>query len=120
MIRRANQYPSEVRHEMRGGSGDVVVEYFWRAGDELKAPCRMQAKLTLPVGASIGFHRHDGEEETFVIIAGRAELDEDGVKTTLEPGDSSLTGNAGHSLRNIGDTDLVVFAVINTHAAAGA
>jgi mannose-6-phosphate isomerase-like protein (cupin superfamily) len=72
--------------------------------------------LNLDPGSSIGYHKHDREEEVFVILKGTAEVDDDGSKKILNQGDSILTGNgAGHSIRNIGKEPLEVLAVISSY-----
>ena len=76
----------------------------------------MAARLTLPPGASIGFHNHENEDEIFVIVKGQAEADDNGTLSVLNAGDTLLTGNgAGHSIRNIGEGDLELVAVISTY-----
>ena len=116
MIRKANSCRTEVRENMRGGDGIVKIEHFWEPGTEMLAHNRMAARLTLPPGSSIGFHKHENEDEIFVIVKGKAEADDNGTLTCLEAGDSLLTGNgAGHSIRNIGDTDLELIAIISTY-----
>lgn len=105
---------TEVRENMRGGSGSVSITHLWKQ-EEMSSPfCRMAAVITLPPGSSIGFHTHENEEEIFYVISGTAALDDNGTLKTLNTGDTSLTGNgAGHSLANAGSCDLVVMAVIN-------
>ncbi len=75
------------------------------------------AILRFPPGASIGLHRHEGTSETIYVLEGNGEmLEDDGTLVPLKPGDCSYCPEgAEHSLRNPGDTDLVVFAVIPNH-----
>lgn len=116
MIRRNGEYKTEVRTEMRGGKGNVKIEHFWQPGSEMRAHNRMFARLTLEPGGSIGFHPHDAEEETFVILSGKAAVDDNGTLAELNVGDTILTGNGdGHAISNIGDTPLEVLAVISTY-----
>jgi quercetin dioxygenase-like cupin family protein len=114
MIHTSKDYRLDIRTEMRGGSGDVKIEHLFEPGSELNSPfARMISRITLAPGCSIGFHRHDGEEEVFHIISGSAEADDNGTVVTLNPGDSILTGNgAGHGIKNAGSADLVMLAVI--------
>jgi mannose-6-phosphate isomerase-like protein (cupin superfamily) len=116
MIRKSGSYRTEVRENMRGGSGSVKIEHFWEPGKEMLGHNRMAARLTLPPGASIGFHNHDNEDEIFVIVKGQAEADDNGTLSILNAGDTLLTGNgAGHSIRNVGEGDLELVAVISTY-----
>ena len=114
MIKRNGQYESEVRKKMRGGEGEVKIEHFWDK-DEMHANNRLFARLTLAPGSSIGFHEHNGEEEVFVVVKGRAEADDNGETVILETGDTILTGGAGHSIKSIGDEPLELVAVISSY-----
>lgn len=116
MIRRTGEFRTELRNEMRGGHGTVKIEHFWEPNSEMRAKNRMFAKLTLEPGCSIGFHPHDAEEETFVVIRGKAEADDNGEIVELNVGDTILTGNGdGHAIRSIGDEPLELLAVISTY-----
>lgn len=116
MIKRNGEYSVETRASMRGGEGEVSIERLWEPGSEMKAANRLFARLTLPAGASIGFHRHDGEEEVFYVLSGTAEMDDDGKKVELRSGDTILTGGgAGHAVKAVGDEPLVMLAVISKH-----
>lgn len=113
MIRKKGEFKKEIREKMRGGEGKVIIEKLWEPGEDIKAKNRLFAKLILSPGSSIGFHKHENEEEIFVIMNGVAEVNDDGVIHRLEKGDSILTGNGkGHSIRSIGKEDLEVLAVI--------
>jgi len=113
MIRRNDEYASEIRKEMRSGKGEVKVERLWACGTELKADTRMFGRLTLQPGCSIGYHEHQGEEEVFYILSGHALVDDNGTKSEVSAGDTILTGGAGHSIENIGQEPLVLLAVIS-------
>lgn len=114
MVHTGKDYRLDIRTAMRGGSGEVRVEHLFEPGSEMNSPfTRMVSRITLAPGCSIGFHRHENEEEIFHIISGSAEADDDGNAVTLGPGDSILTGNgAGHGIKNAGSDDLVMLAVI--------
>ncbi|MFA6291637.1 MAG: cupin domain-containing protein [Victivallales bacterium] len=116
MIKRSSELKCEVREKMRGGNGIVMIEHFWEPGTELKAKTRLCAKLTLAPGDSIGFHKHDNEEEVYIIISGVAEAEDNGKIERLCPGDTILTGNgAGHSIKSVGTEPLEVIAIINCY-----
>ncbi len=116
MIRKNGEYKVDLRKEMRGGNGEVKIEHLWDAASELKADNRLWARLTLAPSCSIGFHNHDKEEEVFYIVSGNAEADDNGTPAKLSTGDTILTGNgAGHAIKNIGEDDLVIIAVISNY-----
>jgi quercetin dioxygenase-like cupin family protein len=115
MIRKPEAFRSEVRENMRGGAGSVRIEHLWEPGSEMKSANRMVSRLIIGPGCGIGPHRHDGEDEIFYILQGTAEVDDDGSCRILTVGDTILTGDAAHSIKNIGDDTLVVLAMISTH-----
>lgn len=111
MIHRKDDYRVDIREKMRDGSGSVKIEHLWEK--ELNSPTRMFSTITLEPGCSIGFHRHENEEEIFYILRGQALVDDNGCEAVLNPGDTILTGNGdGHSVANAGDTTLEMLAVI--------
>ena len=112
MIRRSREMETEVRERMRDGTGAVEIVHVFRS-KELKGHTRLFARLRLPAGSSIGFHRHDGEEEIFYILSGRGEVSEGGPAGPVGPGDAVLTGGGGgHSISNSGPEPLELMAVI--------
>ncbi len=118
MIRHLNEQIPEYKHHMRDGEGTVTVNTIWNPETELKAPQRLFARLVLPPGASIGEHPHINEEEVYYVISGEGETTMDGKVIPLKTGDSTLTGNgASHSVKNTGDIDLEILAVITLYPA---
>ncbi len=122
MIRKKHEMENEVRQRMRDGEGAVEILHVFRS-KELKGHTRLFARLRLPAGSSIGFHRHDGEEEIFYILSGSGMVGEGGPSASpgttvgplspVGPGDAVLTGNgAGHSIANAGPDPLELMAVI--------
>ena len=116
MIKRNGEFEVILKKNMRDGEGEVRIEKLWNEETELKANNRLFAKLILPPGTSIGFHKHENEEEVFVVLKGQAEMDDNGKKEILNPGDTILTADgAGHSVKSVGDTDLEMMAVISCY-----
>ena len=117
MIRSRNDFRIEERFEMRGGNGTVRIEHMFKPQEELQSSARLCARLVLEPQVSIGFHRHENEEELFVIVQGTAEIDDNGTIRTVQAGDAILTGGgAGHSVKNIGSGTLEIIAVISRFA----
>lgn len=74
---------------------------------------RMYAKVVLGIGAEVDFHTHTGESESFYILNGTAEYNDDGKITTLHAGDyTNTTSGHGHSIKNIGYDSLEFMALI--------
>lgn len=71
----------------------------------------------LEPGASIGEHRHDGEEEIYLILSGRGVMRIDGADTPVAEGDVCLTRSGhSHSLVNSGESPMRFLVV---HAKLG-
>lgn len=66
----------------------------------------------LEPGASIGEHRHEGDQEIYLILEGRGLMIEDGVKYPVESGDLCLTvsGHA-HGIINSNDGPMRLLVV---------
>jgi len=112
MIRKKHEMETEVRERMREGTGAIEILHVFRS-KELKGHTRLFARLRLKPGSSIGFHRHDGEEEIFYILSGTGEVGEGGPTSLVGPGDAVLTGGGGgHSIANPGPDPLELMAVI--------
>jgi mannose-6-phosphate isomerase-like protein (cupin superfamily) len=112
MIRKSHEMEKEARERMRDGAGSVEILHIFRSR-ELKGRTRLFARLRLLPGSSIGFHRHEGEEEIFYILSGTGEVGEGGPASPVVPGDAVHTGDgAGHSISNTGPEPLEFLAVI--------
>jgi mannose-6-phosphate isomerase-like protein (cupin superfamily) len=113
MIRTAAEMTVDVRPRLRGGEGDTTIRTCFRP-EEFGARLRLCATLTLPPGASIGPHAHDGEDEIYLILRGRGLVDDAGRKDVrVTVGDAVLTGKgATHAIRNDGTEPLELAAII--------
>jgi len=81
--------------------------------EEIGANVRLCTKLTLPPGVSIGSHRHDSEDELFVVTRGKGLLDDGDTQTLVEAGDTMLTRSGeSHAISNCGNEDLEIVALI--------
>jgi mannose-6-phosphate isomerase-like protein (cupin superfamily) len=116
MIRRAADRKVEVREKMRGGEGAVTIFHYFEK-DEFTAKARLCARLVIPPGAGIGPHRHEGEDEVYIVNRGAGILDDGQNRTRVTAGDAVLTGKGeSHSIRNDGSEDLELTAVILCYA----
>ena len=97
---------------MRGGPGEVHLTHYFDAS-EITAKSRLCARLTIPPGAGIGQHKHETEDEVYIIESGSGLLDDGIEKKRITKGDAVLTGKGeSHSVFNDGNDDLVITAVI--------
>jgi mannose-6-phosphate isomerase-like protein (cupin superfamily) len=112
MIKRRSEQVTEMRKNMRGGPGEVHIRHYLNR-EEINARCRLCAQLVLTPGSGIGLHQHTDEDEIFIIQQGKGVVTDGGKEVEVQSGDSILTGKgASHSIRNTGEEDLVITAVI--------
>ena len=97
--------------ENANGKGQVVVKYILD-DNELNAKCKMFAEVTIAPGCSLGYHEHHGESETYYIIKGQGEYDDNGTKRPVTVGDKDASRWLWSWYANTGDEDLVFMALI--------
>jgi mannose-6-phosphate isomerase-like protein (cupin superfamily) len=114
MVIHRNEMKREDKEKMRDGEGTTSFTYLVDCENEKNI--RMLAELTLPPGASIGPHKHDGETEYYVILSGSGLVNDNGTDVPVKAGDAIITGNgAAHSIKNTGVEPLVFHAAIVTY-----
>ena len=108
MFKSKNDCSLEVRNCVRGGAGDANFNHIWKKDAELNRNMRLY---------SIGYHVHEGEDELYYILSGRAETNDNGTVRELVPGDSTLTRSGeGHSIKAVGTENLELLATIVAHS----
>ena len=94
----------------------LTLSYIKELLDEqqLNGKCGLYAEVTLEPGCSLGFHMHYGESETYYILTGEGEYNDNGTSWRhVKAGDITFTPDGrGHGLANTGNTDLVFMALI--------
>lgn len=112
MVKKFKDFNTELRENMRGGDGTVVVSNFVTS-DELNNKGRLFGKIVLKPGCGIGFHVHETDSELFYIIKGTAVYDDNGTTTNVYSGDVTVTpAGTGHSIKNESDEDVELIALI--------
>ena len=100
-----------IKKSHRGGAGEA--KFFASSLPQDGACFQTAARIELEPGASIGFHRHEDDEEVYAIVSGEGTYFFDGGQVPARSGDifTTLRGMA-HGLRNDGVSPLVFFAVV--------
>lgn len=102
---------SEVIRNMCGGKGEVIIKHIL-GEKELHGNCGLYAEVTINPGSSLGYHEHHGESETYYILSGKGEYDDNGQKRIVMPGDVTYTPDGkGHALTPV-DGDPIVFMAL--------
>ncbi|HEY8393052.1 MAG TPA: cupin domain-containing protein [Capillibacterium sp.] len=113
MLRRSAEKKVEKKEKMFGGDGSITFRHLLNGPPEMYGKGRVFAHLTLEPGSSLGFHIHEKEGETYYILSGQGEFNDNGVVKTVTAGDVTFTGaGEGHALKNIGTEPLELIALI--------
>ena len=100
------------KEHMFGGAGYVMMNMILDE-KQLNGKCRIYAEVTIKQGHELGYHVHQGDAESYFILSGEAEYNDNGVIHKLKPGDSTYTPTGmGHSITNKCKEDLKFMALI--------
>lgn len=112
MIIKPEACKTELRENMRGGDGTVKITHFVNA-DALYDKGRLFGTITLEKDCGIGYHTHESDSEIFYVMSGTAEYNDNGETKTVYAGDVLVCAKGeGHSIKNIGETSVVLTALI--------
>lgn len=101
-----NKVEAQRIEKFRGGEGETFAKIVDDGSNKIM-------RAVLPVGSSIGLHRHTDSSETIYIISGRGKNICDGVEEVLGAGDVHYCKKGSeHTLINDGSAPLEFFAVI--------
>jgi len=101
-----NEIPEKIVPNMRGGNRE------FRLKESNDGAVKIIRGRLIP-GASIGTHTHVTNSETIFVLEGTGRAMHEGKEEILTPGLCHYCPQGqAHSLENIGDTDLIFFAVI--------
>ncbi len=104
MIRHSSEKVIEVHAHKFGGEGSIYVRNLLNGPQELYDKGRVFGHTTLQPGCSIGFHIHKGESETYYILNGQADYNDNGITVPIQAGDVTFCADGeGHGIANTGD-----------------
>lgn len=112
MITRYEDRQIERKDNFKGGEGYLVNRVILPA-DGMYGKGRIFNTVTLEKNCEIGWHVHDGDGETYLVISGEGEYNDNGTVTTVREGDVCFTDSGeGHSMKNLRDEPLVLVALV--------
>jgi len=112
MIRRVDEKREFTMENALGGNGSIFHKVIIEA-DEFKGAGRLYNMITFPPKCSIGYHIHNGESETYMVVKGKGQYSDNGTLVEIGVGDIAYCQPGdGHGLENIGDEDLVIIALV--------
>ena len=113
MVRKSDEKISEYKPAPFDGVGNITVRSLLNGPEELYEKGRVFAHTTVYPGSAIGYHVHHKESETYYILSGTAEFNDNGNLITIGPGDVTFTGDGeGHGIRALGDEPVEMIALI--------
>ncbi len=113
MIRRNADIKADVHEKRFGGEGTVTTRHLLNGAEEMYEKGRLFAHGSIDVGSSLGYHVHENESETFYILRGTGEYDDNGTISTITAGDVTFTAaGEGHGMKNTGQEPLEYIALI--------
>jgi mannose-6-phosphate isomerase-like protein (cupin superfamily) len=103
------------KQDVAGGQGTLYGKFSFTR--DMAAPDQAIKEIgwmTLKPGASIGTHKHQNNEDSYVIISGQGTFtDGTGKSTLVGPGDITIARpGQSHGLSNTGKDDLVFLDII--------
>lgn len=110
---RRNGETAPIYKEMFGGPGEAEMHRILLGADEMGGKGRLFNHIVLHPGCGFGWHVHDGDSETYYILRGEGEYNDNGTPVTVSAGDVTFVDSGeGHSIRNTGEGDLEFIALI--------
>ena len=85
-----------------GGEGRVLIRDLLDE-TQLNGKCGLYAEITVEPGCSIGYHVHHRESETYFILEGEGEYDDNGTVRMVKKGDVTYTPDQCLSLIHISE-----------------
>ena len=102
----------KIRTRKSSTGAEITVEELLRE-EQMDGKCGLFARVTLEPGAVLGYHEHHGETETYYILSGRGEYDDNGTGMPAAPGDVFFCEDGcGHDIRCSGEEPLSFMALI--------
>ena len=112
-VRRASERTVEDKSAVKGGPGHAVNVKILDTDGELYGKGRLFNEITLEKGCGVGYHIHEGDGETYLMLSGECEYNDNGAVTTIRAGDVTFTGSGeGHAIINHRDEPAKFIALI--------
>ena len=113
MITRAAEHRKTTLENARGGNGIIPLTHFLNPEDSAGTG-RLFAVATIPPGASIGKHAHEGEYEVYYVLKGTVEVLDNDQPATMNAGDCMLCRDGdSHRIENkSSETAEVLFLIV--------
>lgn len=113
MIRKRDEKIYDRKPAPFGGTGEILVRSLLNNEDEMYKTGRVFGHTTVYPGSEIGYHVHTNESETYYILSGTANYNDNGTIKTVSAGDVTFAGaGEGHGIEAIGNEPVEMIALI--------
>ena len=117
MIRNFHDWET-VHESSHDGDGSVSVQNVFQPSD-FQGGWDHAVRVVMPAGTSIGIHKHELNEEMYIILKGGGSMTVDGREHRVREGDMILNRPGGtHGLTNDTDADIELL-IIQASLSAG-
>ncbi len=111
-IRKITDEPVRTEH-MRGGAGYILAKPILNGREEMYEKGRVFQHTIIEPGCEIGFHKHEGEAETYYLIKGSGIYYRDDEKVRINAGDITFCADGeSHGFMNDTDETAEIIALI--------
>lgn len=113
MVRRSNEKTVLVREHMFDGQGKATLKQILNSPEEMYGKGRVFSHVILEKDCEVGWHIHHGDGETYYILKGKGEYNDNGNTVEVYPGDVLFVDDGeGHSMINREDEPLEMIALV--------
>jgi mannose-6-phosphate isomerase-like protein (cupin superfamily) len=96
---------------VHGGHGELLWKCFARL-HMTHAPIAGFEYVQVPAGTAIGRHKHSRTEEIYFVLSGRGLMDQDGVRSEVDPGDLIMSRrDVTHAMDVLGDQPVELLVI---------
>ncbi len=107
-INLASEARKVIEERCHNGEGSIIFREVFKKEDFRSSIQFLHETEILP-DSTIGYHKHEGNEEIYYIISGKGLMTVDGHEKEIGPGDAVIThSGSSHGLKNMGSTNLKI------------
>ena len=115
MIRRSDEKTVITKPAPFDGIGEITVRNLLNGPEEMENKGRVFCHTTVHPGSQIGLHTHKGDAETYYILSGSGEYNNNGEITDVRPGDVYYCGDGEcHSIKAVGEPIEMIALILYT------
>lgn len=112
MVKEKKDMRVEMKHELRGGNGDIETLHLLEK-EETLGKCNLCSHMTLQPGVSIGLHPHGPDAEIYYCLKGEIAVGDNGEEKVLRAGDIMFCGGGNtHCAENRTNEPAEMIAIV--------